>query len=304
MKLSDYWQNFELLKEIEVAGGFIYDGLRALHEIEYLHHETEIFSVLYNLSVGLERLIKVSIILLEYEDGIDPIQFEKTLITHNHSELISRVQKQQNLRLGKAHNEFLSLLAKFYKSYRYDRYSLDTVKELSKEKEALISFLDKHIELEFSSNILGDSFVSNTRKTKKFIGKLVRKVVDEIYSVIRNESYRKNIYTYEVRSKSKAYKFILGDDVDFSLEDILWKELLIFLLSYKGKSDHLDFIKSFDPLNFDIAMLREYLDAVKNDVDKIGLIDELEYLYEDVENKSERFERLKYMNAKDVFFDS
>jgi len=71
MKPSDYWQNFELLKEIEIAGGFIYDGLRTLNEMEYFHYETEIFNVLYNLSVGLERLTKVSIVLLEYQEDID-----------------------------------------------------------------------------------------------------------------------------------------------------------------------------------------------------------------------------------------
>jgi hypothetical protein len=52
MKSSEYyWQNFELGKELEIAGGFIYDGLRNLHEMETVRYESEIFSVLYSLSV-------------------------------------------------------------------------------------------------------------------------------------------------------------------------------------------------------------------------------------------------------------
>ncbi len=43
MKQSQYWQNFELGKELEIACGFIYDGLRNLHEMENIYHESEIF---------------------------------------------------------------------------------------------------------------------------------------------------------------------------------------------------------------------------------------------------------------------
>jgi hypothetical protein len=43
MKSSEYyWQNFELGKELEIAGGFIYDGLRNLHEMETVRYESEI----------------------------------------------------------------------------------------------------------------------------------------------------------------------------------------------------------------------------------------------------------------------
>jgi len=59
-------------KEIEIACGFIYDGLRNLHEMESLHYDTEIFSVLYNLAVGLERLLKVTVVLVEFDKNTDP----------------------------------------------------------------------------------------------------------------------------------------------------------------------------------------------------------------------------------------
>lgn len=89
MKQSQYWQNFELGKELEIACNFIYDSLKNLHEMETLYYETEIFSVSYSLSVGLERILKVSVVLLEYNEETNFSDFEKTLITHNHLDLLT-----------------------------------------------------------------------------------------------------------------------------------------------------------------------------------------------------------------------
>lgn len=64
MNRMEFWKNFKLGEELDISGSFIYNGLRYLHEMRTLHHETEIFEVLYNLAVGLERLLKVTVILI------------------------------------------------------------------------------------------------------------------------------------------------------------------------------------------------------------------------------------------------
>ncbi|UJR54530.1 hypothetical protein [Dickeya zeae] len=127
MKPQIFWQNFELGVEIDIAGNFIYDGLNNLHQMEHFAYETEVFNVLYNLSVGVERFFKVAIILIEYDDDTDQDSFEKSLITHNHAELLARIRRKRAINLSGVHNDFISLLSKFYKSFRYDRYSLQTV---------------------------------------------------------------------------------------------------------------------------------------------------------------------------------
>jgi hypothetical protein len=153
MKSSEYyWQNFELGKELEIAGGFIYDGLRNLHEMETVRYESEIFSVLYSLSVGLERFLKVTVVLLEFDENTDSTEFEKRLMTHNHSVLVDRIKKSHNLQFDKAHNELLSVLTKFYKSYRYDRYSIRSVNDLSKEKKAFLKYLKKYLGIDITEN--------------------------------------------------------------------------------------------------------------------------------------------------------
>ena len=137
MQPSEYWQNFELGTELDIAFGFVYDGLEHLHRMSSFEHESEVFSVLYNLSVGVERLLKIALILLEYDSSADVEVFEESLISHNHLELLKRVQQSRDLSLGKPHKEFMALLGKFYKSDRYDRYSITTLQNLSKEKKAL-----------------------------------------------------------------------------------------------------------------------------------------------------------------------
>lgn len=105
MNREQAWKNFDLGTEIDVAGTFIYNGVRCFHEMQILDHAEEVFEFLYNVSVGLERLLKVAVILLEHDKIEDQDQFEKSLITHVHLDLINRVKKHVKLQLATPHNE-------------------------------------------------------------------------------------------------------------------------------------------------------------------------------------------------------
>lgn len=59
------WKNFNLGIELDMAGNFIYNGLKHLDEMESFYYEDEIFNFLYQIAVGVERLEKISLILLE-----------------------------------------------------------------------------------------------------------------------------------------------------------------------------------------------------------------------------------------------
>ena len=58
MTPEEWWKNFALGMEIDAAGTFIYNGIRSLHELPTLNHPVDSLEVLYNLSVGIERLLK------------------------------------------------------------------------------------------------------------------------------------------------------------------------------------------------------------------------------------------------------
>lgn len=124
-----FWKNFRLGTELQVSGSFIYNALYFFDQMECFNNEEEIFEFLYSLSVGIERLEKIAIILLEHDKSTNQEEFEKTLITHSHSDLIDRIKKNRQLNLGKCHNKFIQLLSNFYKSMRYGRFNITSVYE-------------------------------------------------------------------------------------------------------------------------------------------------------------------------------
>ncbi|EMX5214621.1 hypothetical protein INF40_02620 [Escherichia sp. DSM 109009] len=285
MKSHVFWQNFELGIELDIAGTFIYDGLNALHEMENFHYESEIFNLLYNISVGVERFLKVAIILIEFNEKTD-IEgfevFEGKLKTHNHSSLLARIKNSERINLSQVHHDFISLLNEFYDLYRYDRYdrySLNTIQQLSKEKEALLSFLLKYEALDTNKRYLDQSIYSNTEKTKKIVGKTISKIILQIYDIIKRAATRKGIYTDEVRYDSKVGYLLMRKKFDFIDRDIMWKEVLVFILNTDKNSKFYEHIKNISPLDLDIALLGDYLQVFNKRTRDNVVLDEIEHWY-------------------------
>ena len=96
---------------------------------------------------------------------------KNTLITHNHLDLLHRIRQRVDLHLATPHNEFLALLSTFYKNFRYDRFSLSSVSDIDKERNALCRFLAKHLQVQFPER--NDLFgTPNEARYKKFVRKI------------------------------------------------------------------------------------------------------------------------------------
>lgn len=292
----EFWENFNMGIELNVAGSFIYDGLLKFDEMETFYHEHEVFGFLYNISVGIERLEKIAITLIEHKPTINQEEFERSLITHNHVDLFKRIEEKKKINVGTTHYKFLSLLASFYNSMRYDRYSLKEVRDYDKEKKALIQyiFIDE-LKIPYSEEMF--QVTTNEDNIKKFIGNVVGKISSQLYNIIFEESHRLNIYTYELEYNSKAAKIFLANKYNFIDERDLIKELLIFMINAENESVNMEVIKSISPLNFDQALTKDYIECFFNKLKCQEVIDEAESLYEEVENKRERIEMLHLITA-------
>lgn len=303
MNREQAWKNFDLGTEIDVAGTFIYNGVRCFHEMQTLDHAEEVFEFLYNVSVGLERLLKVAVILLEHGKIEDQDQFEKSLITHNHLELISRVKKQSKLQLATLHNDFLNMLGTFYRSFRYDRFNLSASWQPDKEKAALREYFEKSLKMTFEpkSSIFP---TQNTEKLRKHIGKVIGKISNQLFEVVRQAASNLNLDTYELRYESKAAKIFLNKECDFKSEDVLWKELIVFFMNTKANTGLLDFLRSIEPLEFDPALAPEYLQCFQSEVAKMSVMGELEEHYLNIENKRERLEMIGLIGNPMAYFDT
>lgn len=294
MNKTKFWKNFNLGRELEIAGSFIYNGLNVLDNLEHFCYEEEIFEFLYNISVGIERLEKVTVILIEHNEKTIQEEFEKSLITHNHMELMRRILSKYKLGLQSPHNAFIQLLAEFYKTCRYDRYILQEAYSYDKERVALIKYLEKYLEIkiEYKEQF---SITENDNKIKKFIGKIIGKICTALYEIIYTRAFAQNIYTYEIRTNSKAYKIFMRKEFDFINENVVWKEILLFFMNSEGHK-MLEVMKEIEPLNFDVGLVQEYIKCFKSDLNKTQYIDEVESLYEYIDDKRERLELLDFNN--------
>ena len=302
MDSIQFWKNFNLGKELALSGSYIYNGLKSFDEMETFYYEEEIFEFLYAISVGIERLQKIAIILKENIMSSGQQDFEKSLITHNHLELMKRITKTEKIDVSSLSYDFLQLLSKFYNSWRYDRYSLSDFYNYDKEKVAFILFLEKHLNVKIDNK--GVIFTSNERNYKKFIGRTIGKIVDFLYEIIKRESKRLNLYTYEIRTYTKAFKIFIRKEYDFLAEDIFWKELLIYILNNVNNNEYLDLYKSMEPLEFDDGDLVGMIKSLKNDLLKQEYLDSLDYLFEEVENKKERFEFLDLIGNESLYLNN
>ena len=302
MKPTQFWKNFKLGEELSISGAFIYNGMRRFHEMRKLDYTDEVFEVLYNLAVGFERLLKIAVVLLEHDEVINQENLERSLITHNHLELLSRIKKYVPVNLTSPHNDLLSLLGTFYKTLRYDRFSLSSAYDSKREMEALCNLLSKHLKVDIQRNtpLLG---TENEDRYRRFIRKTVLKIATSLYEVIKARARALNLYTYELHHGSKAETVFLRK-INISDEDVLWKELLVFFMNTKSTSGYLDFLRDITPLEFDPELVGDYLDCFQSDTAKAFVMDELEHLYEELEEKGKRLEVMSVIGAPNVFFDS
>ena len=291
MNHTDFWKNFNLGQELSIDGDFIYNGLRQFHEMRGLDVTEVAFGFLYELSVGLERLLKMAVVLLEHDSALDHAAFEESLKTHEQLELLDRVRTRQPLSLVDNHLALLGLLGDFYRTIRYDRFSLSSANDPKKEIKAVRSFLEKGLNVEI---LLQGDFIAvpNEDRYRRYVEKTVRKISGCLYQIVKRRARELKLYTYELRHGSKAESVFLRE-AKVSDEDVLWKELLVFFMNTKDSSGYLEFRRGISPFKFDPAMAGDYLDCFRSDALKSMVMDELEFLYETMGD--EAGERLKLM---------
>jgi hypothetical protein len=302
MTPDEWWKNFALGMELDVAGTFIFNGVKRLDEIENFYYPTDTFEILYNLSVGIERLLKVAIVLVEHDNQMDMDTFEKSLITHNVMELANRLQVAHNLNLSGVHAEFLSLLSKFYKTHRYGRFSIGSIPGIKEEQKIFLEYLKKHLQIETPSE---DSFIPvyNTDQIRKFIGKVIKKIARSVFSVIGKKTTELNIYTDELRGDSKAIRVFYGERLDFIDERIKKKELLLFLINPQSTGKHIDLIRSFEVLDFDPEMAPQYIKALVNESHLPMVEGEVDELYTEIENIGERISMVDIIDNEHLSYE-
>jgi len=263
-------------KELQVAGNFVYDGLRNLDEMHSLDSTTEIFNIMYLFSVGIERLQKVCIILCVPDNDTNYDELMNEIKHHNHVALMTKISNTMKIKFNSNENEFINLLNKFYKDLRYGRYSLDSYR-LEEEKKDFLTFL-KRFDIETEEGLFG---IPNNEKIKRSIGKVVGGICTCLYTIIKEQSRRLNLYTYEVNFNSKAFKIFVEKSFDFSMEKRALKELIVYLINNEDLKDLLEVIRNIEPLELDVHSLK----AIETFYERRELTETVEELYSHLTNQ-------------------
>jgi len=301
------YKNFKMGTEIDIAGIFIYDGMKELEKIVGFAYEGEVFSFLYHIAVGIERLQKVLIVMLE-DISVDEItSFEESLHTHNHQQLHERITQKKAIRLNKKEISFLHLLDEFYINCRYDRFQLKG--RYGAEKIALCKFIESHIDPNDLERHFMTKDIMNTPKVKEFFGRIIGVIAKRYYSEICEQAYKQNLYTYELRYGSPAQKIFLPDFKKNSLqeqtinEQIALKELIVYLMNTQDQNSFIRFIKDIVPLDFDVALVNEYIEELCKGHITQDLVDQVESIYEDMQSVKNRLELIHLIGNPNVNFD-
>ncbi len=310
MDSTTFWKNFNLGTELQISGSFIYNGLLVFDEMESFYHEEEIFEFLYNISVGIERLLKISVILIEHTNEINQDVFFESIRNHNHQKLLKSISDKYNLKASKSKNAFIQLLNNFYNEMRYDRYTNKDPLNNDKEKKSFIKFLEKYLKIKISNEFLSVS--QNDRTTKQFIGEVIKSITVEQYEIITKEAARLNIYIDDIRGYSKAYKIFILHQFNFEFENRVQKELFLKFLSDDKNSSLIAFAKELKPLEFESYDENYYAKCMFKKLETLNLDGEMELLDENIENIEERIDFLdsigndmvRFDSEEDEFFDS
>lgn len=299
------YKNFNMGTEIDIAGTFIYNGIKELDAMESFYYESEVFTFLYPISVGIERLQKALIVVAENISEGKVEEFEKSLITHSHQELHDRIKKCVDIQFNSRQNSFLQVLSNFYRNSRYERFNIKG--RYNSEKKNLIKYIKDNLSNDsMEKDMFGNEI--NTIKTKELLGRVIGSIARTYYDNIYRLASKQNLYTYELRSDSKARKVFLADVRKNSLqeqvvnEQIAFKELLVFLINNKCKSNFYNFIKEIEPLKFDIALANSYLESICKGNIPSDLVDEVEFLYGESGYSKDRLEMINCIGNDRVDF--
>ncbi len=305
------YKNFNMVTELDIAGEFIYNGIHEFCRLKYISNEGPTFASLYNMAVGIERLEKIVYVLWTLDDEVDETKFEKKLITHSHTGLRDKIKEvlkihNENIEFSKQENALFELLCGFYNTARYMRFNIDG--DWDKELELIRTFLKSDSNyVKNNTEFFYGSRIEANENVKKLFGRTLKSIAAKYYELVIKGSSKNQTYTYELRADSKASKIFYSQEKslikDQYNEYLAVKELLIYLRNSKDKTGFLKYVDEIEPLEFDPTNLITYLNNITRGIIPQELVDEAEYLYEELDKPYDREKLVSLFAEENVMFE-
>ena len=307
MFINEIWdfKSINMAHELGIAGEFIYDSARKAMALRNLYNDYELNSILYNGAVGIERLQKIYL-CLSIPNPMDKSTVPECLKKHNHNELEKHVKEYSGKCISANGRSLLGLFSEYYNNYRYANYVPGY--NSKKLKSLFIGFLKKQNgKFDFEELCTAVQF----EPFKRYYINELGKTANYYYSLIDEKAREIGTYTYELDSYSNASRVFWSTQrrslyKQLILEQEAVKELLIHLYKDHGDSGVLKLFNEMHSLEFDDALIDDYLaDLCEGNVND-SLIDWIDDLHEEIEDNDERKERhelLSLIGNVSVLFD-
>lgn len=302
------FRNFNLGTEINIAGSFAYNAISNLNSAKNISEDDQVFLFLYNAAVSIERMQKCVLFMYADLKAEDISPFADKIKIHRHQDLQNRINSLTGLKLSQDQNAFLLLLQDFYAVGRYSNFENHTDYNYTQK-------LESFVENRFGASMLIPDFLGKKKliseKAKERLGRTMGKILRSYYMLICDKARELNLYTYELRPGSPAEKVFYNQDSNASLQALLLKdkiallELIVYLSNNAETTGFFRYLHSIPCLEFDPAMIQEYIADIANNQLSQALVDEVTTLYEDMSSGEvhERKESLTPISDPHCIFD-
>lgn len=271
MFINEIWdfKSINMAHELGIAGEFIYDSARKAMALRNLYNDYELNSILYNGAVGIERLQKIYL-CLSIPNPMDKSTVPECLKKHNHNELEKHVKEYSGKCISANGRSLLGLFSEYYNNYRYANYVPGY--NSKKLKSLFIGFLKKQNgKFDFEELCTAVQF----EPFKRYYINELGKTANYYYSLIDEKAREIGTYTYELDSYSNASRVFWSTQrrslyKQLILEQEAVKELLIHLYKDHGDSGVLKLFNEMHSLEFDDALINDYLADLCEGTTKVG----------------------------------
>lgn len=286
----NYFKNFNMGREIEIAGEFIYESMREMYSLKSFNEHFRVNKVLYNGSVGTERLQKILLCMFLVNKINDFDNLPKSLKEHKHLALHELIKKSvSGYKLNKNKIKLLEVFQNYYNEHRYGEFYPDY--NVNKLITLFDSYFSSILNVKFTSNYFNNP--CDLSNAKKLYINYLGEISYNYYKIIDDKATKLGIYTTELSYPSNAIKLFYSQNTDeiyepIRLESIAVKELIVFLSKTKSLSGIKKIIAKIKPLKLDINMANDYLEDITCFSASDDLTDMVCELYNDIEDGKEK----------------
>lgn len=230
----------------------------------------------------------------------------KCLKQHNHIELQREVNKFSERNVSKNAMSLLGVFADYYNNFRYANYNLG--QHENDLRKLFIGFLKRlNRKFNFDEPCAAVPF----EKFKRFYINELGKLAVHFYLLIHDKANELNTYTYEIDSSSRTSRVFWTTQrrtlyEQMILEQHAAKELLLYIYKKNRGTDVFQLLDDMETLDFDDSLVNKYLEDLCAGKVNDSLIDYVDDLHEDIEDKAQRKERkelLSLIGNCSVLFD-